>query len=329
MPRSEDTAFYTVCDARHFVGAVALLNSLRLVGHDDPFVVVDSGLEPWQRELLEPRATIVPAPAGVPPMLLKATGPLAVPARVMAVLDSDVIVTRSLQPVLDQAAAGRIVVFAGDAVGRHFPEWNELLGLGLEPRRQTYVASGHLFVAGEDGLRFLRRFDEAQRALDLSQTLLANSQLVAKVTRDDPLYFPDQDVLNALLATVVDPGDQLVLDQELTPYAPFLGIELVDEDTLRCRRSDGVEPYLLHHILRKPWLEPVRPNLFSRLLPRVLLREDVDLRLDPSCLPLWLREGRFAALDRRRAGTQAFLHDHLRGRLGVRPRVARWLAGRT
>ena len=31
-----DGAFYTVADARYFLGAVGMINSLRLVGHDEP-----------------------------------------------------------------------------------------------------------------------------------------------------------------------------------------------------------------------------------------------------------------------------------------------------
>src|SRR5215207_7961449 len=45
-------AFYTVANARHFIGVVALLNSLRLAGHTEPIRLMDAGLTDEQRTLL-------------------------------------------------------------------------------------------------------------------------------------------------------------------------------------------------------------------------------------------------------------------------------------
>ena len=45
-------AFYCVADERYFLGAVGLINSLRLVGHDEPVYLLDCGLTDAQRELL-------------------------------------------------------------------------------------------------------------------------------------------------------------------------------------------------------------------------------------------------------------------------------------
>ena len=36
-------AFYCVADERYFLGAVGLVNSLRLVGHDEPVVCSTAG----------------------------------------------------------------------------------------------------------------------------------------------------------------------------------------------------------------------------------------------------------------------------------------------
>ena len=43
MRPGSDYTFYTVADARFWLGAVALVNSLRLVGHKEPVVVLDLG----------------------------------------------------------------------------------------------------------------------------------------------------------------------------------------------------------------------------------------------------------------------------------------------
>jgi hypothetical protein len=315
-------AFYTSCDKAHFTGAVGLLNSLRLTGHDEPFVLVDAGLEDWQRELIAPAAELLEM-RDLPPTMLKAAGPLARPADVMCVLDADVIVTRSLAPVLDCAREGRIVAFAADhEVHRFFPEWGD----EARPahRHEAYVAAGHLFVAGEHGLAFLRAFDDAQRQLDCSRTLLANDGLLARVTPEDPFYYADMDVLNALLSTTVAPDELAVIPYELSPYAPFPGVRIADERTLRCVGPGGAEPYVLHHILGKPWLTATRPNVYSRLLTRVLLGDDVAVPFPPERLPRRLRRGGLSAVDRQAAATRAYLHAHLRGKLGLRPRLARW-----
>jgi hypothetical protein len=328
LMQAEGTAFYCVSDARHFVGVVALLNSLRLAGHREPIFVLDCGLEPWQRTALAEHTTLVRDRSGLPPMLLKAAVPLQHPASLMVVLDADVLVTRNLGPLLDAARSGRIVAFVNENADRFFPAWGELLGFGT-PRQQPYVASGHIFVPGDRGGRkFLEVFHAAQHSVDLDRTLLSNDGLIVRSTPDDPFHYPDMDVLNAVLATVVEPERQLAFDYLLAPHAPFRGVELVQRETLRCRYRDGTSPYILHHILRKPWLTPTRSNVYSRLLPRVLLEPDVELRLDPSQVPRRLRSGRLAAVERTRADFQAFVHAHARGKLGLRPRLAAWRATR-
>ena len=62
-----DTSFYCVADQRYFPGAVALVNSIRLVGHREPIVLLDCGLTPAQRRLLEPEVELVTRPPGTPP----------------------------------------------------------------------------------------------------------------------------------------------------------------------------------------------------------------------------------------------------------------------
>ena len=44
-------AFYCVADERYFLGAVGLINSLRLVGHTEPIFLLDCGLTAAQRRL--------------------------------------------------------------------------------------------------------------------------------------------------------------------------------------------------------------------------------------------------------------------------------------
>ena len=56
-------AFYCVADDRYFLGAVGMLNSLRLQGHTEPVFLLDCGLRPEQRELIATQTRLVPAPS--------------------------------------------------------------------------------------------------------------------------------------------------------------------------------------------------------------------------------------------------------------------------
>ena len=87
-----------------FPGAVALLNSLRLTGHDGPS---SSSIAAWtrQRAVLEPHATVVDAPPDAPPSLQK-LAPRAHPARFWDPRHRPV-VTRPLEPTDRGAAGGR------------------------------------------------------------------------------------------------------------------------------------------------------------------------------------------------------------------------------
>ena len=64
----------------------------------------------------------MPAPAGREPHTLKPALPLARPADVMVLIDADMIVTRTLRPLIEDAAEGRVVAFRNHA-DRFVPEW--------------------------------------------------------------------------------------------------------------------------------------------------------------------------------------------------------------
>ena len=85
-------AFYCVADERYFLGAVAMINSLRLNGHREPIYLLDCGLSDEQRELLDAEVTFVEAPSETPPYLLKTVAPLAHPAEIIVLIDVDMIV---------------------------------------------------------------------------------------------------------------------------------------------------------------------------------------------------------------------------------------------
>jgi hypothetical protein len=110
------------------------------------------------------------------------------------------------------------------------------------------------------------------------------------------------------------------LPNRLAPNQPFRGLRILDEGTLRCSYDDGIEPYVLHHLARKPWLEIAYHGAYSRLLRRLLLADDVAIRVEPSELPLRLRTGPRARLARRAIDLLDLARWNLTERLPARVR---------
>jgi hypothetical protein len=317
-------AFYSVCDSRHFPGAVALLNSIRLAGHDEPIFLIDAGLTPQQRSLLAEHATLIPAPEGTPTVFLTPLGPLQHPANVAILLDADIIVVRPLGELIDAVRDGRVIGFVNNEPNhdRFFPEWSSTLGLG-RLRRQPYLNAGQLLVPHSLSCRLVQAWNEGLAKVDVRRTWLQGGRLF------EPFYFGDQDVLNAIVAARLEADEIITLEHRLAPHPPFAGLRLVDRESMLCRYPDDVQPFVLHHTGAKPWLNATRINVYSLLLSRLLLAPDVAVRLEPDQLPVRLREGWLAGADRSRANAQALLYFHARrelSRFGIRTRIRTGLA---
>jgi hypothetical protein len=283
-------AYYCVTGRDFFPGAVALLNSLRLLGHEQPFHVCDCGMTPRQRAMLEGHVTLIEAPAGAAPSAQKLVAPRAAPAAVMVLLDADLIFTRRIDALLDHAAAGGVIAFEND-VDRRFDEWSDLLDLPAI-RPGPYMTSSAIFAGGEHGAHLIDEIAARLQGIDPARTWVGGGD------PSDPLYLLDQDVFNAVARSTI-PAERLeTLPAELAPIPPFAGVRIADPSTLRCRGRDGTEPYALHHASYKPWLVSLRSNVYSRLLTRLLLAADVRVRLDASDLPPRLGTGPRAALAR-------------------------------
>src|SRR3954465_6022018 len=59
---ANEVTYYTISEAEFFLGTVMLLNSLHVTGNQGKLVVLDVGLEPRQRALLERHADVVDVP---------------------------------------------------------------------------------------------------------------------------------------------------------------------------------------------------------------------------------------------------------------------------
>jgi hypothetical protein len=283
-------AFYCVADSRYFLGAVGMLNSLRLLGHDEPIFVLDCGLTDDERRMLAPHATVVPAPGDSPPWLLKAAAPLNHPADAIVLIDTDLIVTRPLTTLIRNPSGAKVVAFRNKS-DRFFSAWGELLGLG-KARPRPYVSSSLVFLHGEAGSAVLALMDRLRSRVDFQRTFWRDNDL------EYPFLLGDQDLLNAILATRLDPGEVVELEARLEAVPPFAGLRVRDEEALMCSYEDGVEPYVLHHFLTKPWLEPTMGGVYTQLLLRLLLGPDVAIRVPERDLPLHLQPGVIAGAKR-------------------------------
>jgi hypothetical protein len=298
-------AFYCVADARYFLGAVGLVNSLRVLGHDDPVVLLDCGLTGEQRELLGNEADLIEAPADTPPTLLKAVAPLERPADVMVLLDTDLVVTRPLTELVESAAKGNVVAFS-KGVERWVGGWGDVLDLGEVPRR-TYLDFALLCLSADVGAPVLELLGERQDRIDFERTMWGSHD------EDYELLYADQDVLNAILAARVSAERTVVLDPRLAPVPPFEGLSVADERTLRCAYDDGVEPYVVHHFIVKPWIEPTHHGVYSQLLRRLLTADDVAIRVPEGMIPLRLRRGPLAYAERMRVNARERIRFRLQG----------------
>lgn len=318
-------AFYCVADERYFLGAVGLVNSLRLQGHREPIYLLDAGLSSAQRGVLTGEVTVVEPPEQAPPWLLKTVAPLAHLAETMVLIDADMIVTRPLTELIERAAGGRIVAFYNN-MDRHCPEWGELVGLG-PIERGPYLCSGFVAMARDPGEEVLRLVDERRELVDFSRTLWRANEA------DYPFLYADQDVFNAVVAARVGFERVDALDHRLATGLIFDEPELLDASTLRCRFADGLEPYLLHNFLpAKPWLKPMYDGVYSRLLKRLLVGPDLAIRIPSEWVPMRFRGTLFGRLERKRVDAMVRLgwhigmrNDRVRHRLGLpeRERVFR------
>jgi hypothetical protein len=312
---TEPAAFYCVSDRRYFLGAVGLINSLRLVGHREPIYLLDCGLTDAQRRLLEGHVTLLGDQSGTPPWLLKTIAPLAHPAEVMVLIDADMIVTRPLDELIERVGEGDVLAFR-TAYERFYPEWGELLDLG-ELRPGPYVCSGLVLCGGAAGERVLRLVEDRR-------------EVVEAIAFDDPdparrgIFFGlDQDVFNAVLASPTEPARSVALDYRLAPTPPFEGLRIVSPADSRCAYGDGSEPYAVHHHGPKPWLGPVPSSVYSRLLARHLLGDGLAIRVPRGAVPRRLRPGLAGSLARAPVDARDRLGLLLRNRLprGVMERV--------
>jgi hypothetical protein len=290
------TRFFTISDSRFFVGTVALLNSIRLTGHDADLVVLDRGLTESQRERLSAHAIMfeLPAEMGSDPYLVKPFPALMPFDGIVVLVDSDMVVTDALDPILAKAAAGSICMFP-DPPGdywRWFSEWQDIFELRAPLRRQPYLNAGFLAVSTAHWPALFQRWWDVCALIPERRSSLPG--LRHTPDSQHPLSQLDQDAINAILMSEV-PAEKL---EALPPYEWDLRRVVVeDSESLVCvsGRYRRRQPLLHRHNAPKVWQsdgwQRVRPDAYVQLLPRLLFAADLPLRLTPDCVPLWIRPG--------------------------------------
>jgi hypothetical protein len=291
--------FYTVSNAQYFPGTVALLNSLRLTGNLGELVVLDVDLTASQRKLLRGHCTLVKVPheVAINPLLLKPFPAVLEPDGVVVIIDSDIIVTKSLAHLVEDARQGRICVFPDAQSDRWFAEWKDLFDLGGSLRRQPYVNSGFVAFSTARWPALLHRWRSLAECIDSSSTRAGGA------ARDTPLWDGDQDALNAILMSEI-PEDALAMrpvHEAPTSYSDRRRMRVVDIDRLLCTYDDRSSLFVHAAGTPKPWEgtsweRRIWKDGYVQLLPRVLFADDATVKLRPADVPLWVRPGRLAQL---------------------------------
>ena len=296
-----------------------MVNSLRLAGNEGEVVVADLGLLYEQRERLRRVATVVSLDEDPKhPVLAKATADLFC-SGVIVVVDSDVMIVRALDDLVDCARAGKIVVFPDHwkTRSRRFSEWESVFELTSPLRPRRYVGSGCLVVSVDQQPAFFDRWRRACRSLPADE--IAMRGLGGPPA--GPFELGDQDALNALLMSEVPDEEQFVVPSESQSVLPdaLQDVEILDERSLKTRYR-GETPAVLHYALtpkaweQQAWRRVRRDDAYLRLFPRLAFAPDVAMRLQASEVPIWLKPG---GIGRRAAvviGALNFIRIDLRAR---------------
>ncbi len=291
--------FYTVVDEIFFPGFVALYNSVRLMGHVAPFVVLDLGMNDDQRSILDSIDVETVRGFGESEFALhhKPFASRLDTTGVIVVIDSDMIVTGSLRTMIDKAREGKICLFPDPDDSRWFTEWKTLFGLSVTPRKQTYYNTGVVAFSVDTWPDLLGRWWDLLVRIQERPTFQQGADM-----RTDPTSQGDQDALNAILMTEVpeDAVESLPSTGEVF-RRDMMQVLVENSRTLTCTFRGG-NPIILHcSSSPKPWAanawkggHPVYP--FIELMRRLLVSDDVALRVPDSMLVPWLRSGLAGAL---------------------------------
>jgi hypothetical protein len=218
------------------------------------------------------------------------------PSGVVVIIDSDMIVARSLDPILRLALEGKICAFPDWGGRRWFPEWQHLFDLRAQLRHEVYVNAGFVAWSTVHWPHLLERWWQCCERTFASPTIREGA------ANTGPLAQADQDALNAVLMSETPAGAVALQPRKAEVFRWNLHqVKVVDAGTLASRFA-GHPVTLLHNNGspklwdRQAWRRVRRSNAFIRLLRRLFYGSDVEIRLSGQDLPVWLRPGIAAQL---------------------------------
>ncbi|MBW4663410.1 MAG: hypothetical protein KME01_04290 [Chroococcus sp. CMT-3BRIN-NPC107] len=290
---TEQITFYTICNSKYFLGVVGLLNSLRVVGHQQKIVVLDCGLTSRQQEILRPHCTLysLPKEEAKNPLQYKPFPYLLPTQGTVVIIDSDMLVTRNLETILNSAKQGKICLFPDLSLDRHFPEWQEVFKLDKSPRQQIHINSGFVVFSVEHHPNLLTQWWQACEQIFALPTVYEGASLNCAYANGD------QDALNAILASSYSEDSLELQSNKEEIFLPFLHrVKIADIKTLACEYGDREVTILHSNNQPKPWDVKNLPMLikqcsYAQLLRRLFTGKDVAIKLSSSDLPLIYRPG--------------------------------------
>lgn len=289
-------AYYAVADSHFFLGVVALANSLRLTGNNGEIVVIDAGLFSDQRRFLERECTLVDPElgSGIHAAYAKPSiNRLEPQDRTIILLDSDIIVTSCFDSIVARADAGSICGFVNNDTHRWFAEWREIFRLRAPLRHKEFLNSSFVALSLANWRVFLERWETLCLTIQEERSkrpfLLRRDEVLV-----DPIGFNEQDALNALLMSEVPDDAVSAQGHEFVPsWVDRKEVSVVDALKLRCDFAGQEPAYIEWTGTPKPWMPwgwmRRSYRAYACLFPRVVLGNDVPLRLSRSELPFWLR----------------------------------------
>jgi hypothetical protein len=287
-----ETTFFTISNAHYFLGLCGLIKSIRLTGHHNRLVVLDCGLTQSQRDVLNPHCTLFEMPRELAsnPMLFKPFPYLLNPTGRIVIIDSDIIVTRSLSDILKLVDTGKICISPDVLEDRWFEEWKQIFELSDGLRHQIYVNSGFIAFSTLYWPDLLKQWWFACEKLLGSKTFQEGEAFSA------PTCYGDQDALNAILMSRIPAAAIALLPTTEQVFRQnFSQVEVLDVQKLSCRYR-GYATTLLHSTLQpKPWQSAawrrVRRNHPYITLLRYLLSQEETFIVPQNMRPIWLRSG--------------------------------------
>ncbi len=125
-------------------------------------------------------------------------------------IDTDLLVTRPSTELIASGGGG-----TGGGIPKRkrslLPRLGDLPGLGAA-RPRPYVSSSLVFLGGATGSNVLSLMDGLRSGVDFGRTFWRANDA------DYPFLLGDQDLLNAILATEIDPALVTELDPRLKPF---------------------------------------------------------------------------------------------------------------